>query len=304
MANSLFVLLDDMVTLLDDIAVLSKAATQKTVGVLGDDLALNAEQVSGFSADRELPVVWAVAKGSLINKAILVPMALLISAFMPWLIVPMLVVGGAYLCFEGFEKVLHSYLHKKTSQERESERAEHVKLVQAAVRGKNDLVAFEKEKIKGAIRTDFILSAEIIVISLGVVSGAALWKQLISLSLIAVGITVFVYGFVAIIVRLDDIGIFLTKKSSNMLKNVGSKILWFAPKLLKTLTIIGTLAMFLVGGGLLVHNIVLLHHVQEYLTNVSGVEVINVLATAVYEAVVGFILGWITFLFANFIKKW
>lgn len=295
--TSLFVLLDDIVTLLDDIAILSKTATQKTVGVLGDDLALNAEQVSGFTADRELPVVWAVAKGSLINKAILVPMAMLISAFIPFAIIPMLVFGGAYLCYEGFEKVLHSYLHKQTAKENSNELSAHKKLIQAAVQGKEALIAFEKDKIKGAIRTDFILSAEIIVIALGVVSGASLFKQFLALSLIAIAITVLVYGFVALIVRMDDVGIYLIKKPAQNLQYIGQKILWLAPRLLKALTIAGTLAMFLVGGGLLVHNTEFLHHAQTQIASYTNASFLSAIASTAFEAIVGFTLGGIVFFF-------
>ncbi|WP_105253531.1 DUF808 domain-containing protein [Pseudoalteromonas sp. T1lg75] len=245
---SLLTLLDDITALLDDIATMSKVATKKTAGVLGDDLALNAQQVSGVNADRELPVVWAVAKGSMLNKAILVPAALLISAFIPWLITPLLMLGGLFLCFEGAEKLVHS----------KEEQPEHPALAEPLT------PEAEKEKIKGAIRTDFILSAEIIVISLGTVATASFIHQLSVLSVIAVVMTVGVYGLVAGIVKLDDAGLFLLQRGvsakSAMSRAMGRFLLTLAPWLMKALAVLGTIAMFLVGGGILVHGIVPLHH--------------------------------------------
>jgi predicted DNA repair protein MutK len=255
MASSLLALLDDIATVLDDVAVLSKVAAKKTAGVLGDDLALNAQQVTGVTPDRELPVVWAVAKGSLVNKAILVPAALAISAFAPWLVTPLLMLGGAFLCFEGAEKLLHKLLHSKAEDE-----AARAELVQALANPAVDLVAFEKDKIKGAIRTDFILSAEIIAITLGVVSAAPFATQVAVLSGTALAMTVGVYGFVAGIVKIDDAGLHLSRSASSGGRTLGRGLLRFAPLLMKFLSIAGTAAMFLVGGGILVHGVPALHH--------------------------------------------
>ncbi|VVP82673.1 DUF808 domain-containing protein [Pseudomonas fluorescens] len=252
--SSLLVLVDDIATVLDDVALMSKMAAKKTAGVLGDDLALNAQQVSGVRAEREIPVVWAVAKGSFVNKLILVPSALAISAFVPWLVTPLLMVGGAYLCFEGFEKLAHKFLHSKAEDE-----AEHAQLTEAVADPATDLVAYEKDKIKGAIRTDFILSAEIIAITLGTVATASLTQQVIVMSGIAIVMTVGVYGLVAGIVKLDDLGLWLTQKPGQMAKKIGSAILSAAPYMMKTLSVVGTAAMFLVGGGILTHGVPVLH---------------------------------------------
>lgn len=246
MATSLLALLDDITTVLDDVSILAKVAAKKTTGVLGDDLALNAHQVAGVHADRELPVVWAVAKGSFKNKAILVPSALALSAVAPWAVTPLLMVGGLYLCYEGFEKVAHKLLH--TPEEEEKERAA---LVKALADPKVDLVAFEKDKIAGAIRTDFILSGEIIVITLGAASAAPFAVKAGVLAAVAVLMTVFVYGFVAAIVKLDDLGLHLSKKKGTAA--LGRSLLLAAPVLMKTLSVVGTAAMFLVGGGILAH---------------------------------------------------
>ncbi len=257
-AASLLALIDDIATVLDDVAVLTKVAAKKTAGVLGDDLALNAQQVAGVSADRELPVVWAVAKGSTLNKAILVPAALAISAFAPWLVTPLLMIGGAFLCYEGFEKLAHKFLHDAAEDE-----AEHRKLAEALADEKVDLVAFEREKIKGAVRTDFILSAEIIAITLGTVQGVPFGTQVAVLVGIAAVMTVGVYGFVAGIVKLDDLGLHLVRSAGadgGARRAVGTAILRAAPWLMKFLSVAGTAAMFLVGGGILVHGIVPLHH--------------------------------------------
>lgn len=248
---SLLALLDDITTILDDVSLMTKVAAKKTAGVLGDDLALNAEQVAGVQAERELPVVWAVAKGSFINKLILVPAALLISAVAPWLITPLLMVGGAYLCFEGFEKIFHNLTHSDAE-----EHTEDMPLLAAAHDPDIDMVAFEKDKITGAIRTDFVLSAEIIVIALGVVEKMPFLTQVISLSLIAIIMTVGVYGLVAGIVKLDDLGFHLTRDgASGFRRALGNGILAFAPWLMKALSVVGTAAMFLVGGGILLHGI-------------------------------------------------
>jgi predicted DNA repair protein MutK len=263
--SSLLVLIDDIATVLDDVALMTKMAAKKTAGVLGDDLALNAQQVSGVRAERELPVVWAVAKGSFINKLILVPSALAISAFVPWLVTPLLMVGGAYLCFEGFEKLAHKFLHSKAEDQ-----AEHAQLVEAVADPAVDLVAFEKDKIKGAVRTDFILSAEIIAITLGTVANAPLTQQVVVLSGIAIVMTVGVYGLVAGIVKLDDLGLWLTQKPGQVAKNIGGAILRAAPYMMKSLSVIGTAAMFLVGGGILTHGVPVVHHWIEGVTASAG----------------------------------
>lgn len=258
MASSLLVLLDDIATVLDDVSVLTKVAAQKTAGVLGDDLALNAEQVAGVRAERELPVVWAVCKGSLVNKLILVPAALLLSVFLPWLVTPLLMVGGAYLCLEGFEKLAHKYLHHD-----DEDQAHEAELMQALSNPAADLVAMEKDKIKGAIRTDFVLSAEIIAITLGTVQNQPWTTQLTVLSGIAILMTFGVYGVVAGIVKIDDAGLYLSRRQGSATQAAGRFLLRAAPKLMKLLTIVGTAAMFLVGGGILVHGVPALHHAVE-----------------------------------------
>lgn len=270
--TSLLALLDDIATVLDDIAVLSKVAAKKTAGVLGDDLALNAQQVSGVRAERELPVVWAVAKGSAKNKLILVPAAIAISFVAPWLIVPLLMIGGAYLCFEGVEKLAHKFLHKKAE-----DRADHAQLINALASSAQDLVAFEKDKIKGAIRTDFILSAEIIVIALGTVKEAAFGTQIGVVVAIAIAMTVGVYGLVAAIVKLDDAGQYLVQSNPTpgIKRKIGEWLLLGAPYLMKVLSVLGTVAMFIVGGGILVHGIPgshdLLLHAEEAVHQLPGV---------------------------------
>ena len=258
-ASSLLTLIDDIASLLDDVSVLTKVAAKKTAGVLGDDLALNAQQVSGVKVNRELPVVWAVAKGSLLNKAILVPTALAISAIAPWLITPLLMLGGLFLCFEGAEKLLHVWLDS-----REETGARRAELVQAVADEQVDLVAFEKDKIKGAVRTDFILSAEIIVITLGTVAAASFAQQVAVLVGISLVMTVGVYGLVAGIVKLDDAGLYLTQKSNAAAQAVGRGLLVFAPWLMKALSVLGTAAMFLVGGGILLHGVPALGHAVEH----------------------------------------
>ena len=270
MASSLLALIDDITSVLDDVAVLSKVAVKKTAGVLGDDLALNAQQVSGVKAERELPVVWAVARGSFINKAILVPAALAISAFAPWAVTPLLMVGGAFLCFEGFEKLAHKFLHSPAEQA-----AEREKLSSALADPAVDLRAVEKDKIKGAIRTDFILSAEIVAITLGTVQSSPFITQLTVLSGIALAMTVGVYGLVAGIVKLDDGGLYLSQQAGNgawrgFQRSAGSGILLAAPWLMKGLSVAGTIAMFLVGGGILTHGIPPLDHAIEALAGQAG----------------------------------
>ncbi len=249
----LFALLDDIATLLDDVSILTKVAAKKTAGVLGDDLALNAQQVTGVNAARELPVVWAVAKGSLLNKAILVPAALAISAWLPWAITPLMMLGGAFLCYEGVEKLAHRFLHGEEDEQRHAER------VQALADAGVDMVAWEKDKVRGAIRTDFILSAEIIVLSLGVVAHVPFLQRVLVLAAIALAMTAFVYGLVAGIVKLDDIGMWLLRRG-RAAAALGRAILRAMPWLMRGLSIAGTAAMFLVGGGILVHALPALHH--------------------------------------------
>ena len=262
--SSLFTLIDDIASILDDVALMTKIAAKKTVGVVGDDLALNANQVTGASSDRELPIVWAVTKGSLVNKIILIPIALLLSAFLPWLIVPLLMIGGAYLCFEGVEKILHKFIAHEEHEEKTT-------LNEAA-------------KIKGAIRTDFILSAEIIIIALGELTEANLLTRIISLSVVGIGITIFVYGLVALIVRADDFGLYLIKKGG-VAKSIGNAILVIMPKFMSSLSFIGTLAMFLVGGGIFVHNVDFIHHLLADYQLADGL--LGNVATLVLGVIVG-----------------
>jgi uncharacterized protein len=294
--SSLFTLIDDIATLLDDVSVMTKVAAKKTAGVLGDDLALNAQQVSGVNADRELPVVWAVAKGSMINKVILVPAALAISALEHWLhsrgigiplITPLLMLGGAFLCYEGVEKLAHKFLHSKQEDDRH-----HAELVEAIADEKVDMVAFEKDKIKGAVRTDFILSAEIIVISLGTVAQEPFARQFSVLAAISLIMTVGVYGLVGGIVKLDDLGLLLNRDQrssawAGIKRNVGRAILRGAPWLMKFLSVAGTAAMFLVGGSILVHGIAPLHHfIQPYTAGSFGW-----LISMLFDAAVGIVAG-------------
>ncbi|MES2502723.1 MAG: DUF808 domain-containing protein [Pseudomonadota bacterium] len=306
-AGSLLALLDDIATILDDVSVMTKVAAKKTAGVLGDDLALNAQQVSGVAAERELPVVWAVAKGSFINKLILVPAALAISYFAPWAITPLLMIGGAFLCFEGFEKIAHKFLHAE-------EDASHNKVLEQAVADpKVDLVALEKDKIKGAIRTDFILSAEIIVIALGTVSTEIFSKQIAVVSAIALIMTVGVYGLVAGIVKLDDFGLHLMlKKGQSFFKQlqrkIGEKLLAFAPILMRTLSVVGTAAMFMVGGSIIGHGVPALHHFSEnvaaYLQNLPAVgSTLAFISPILVDAIIGLIVGAICVAVFELIKK-
>ena len=287
MASNLLALIDDIASILDDVALLTKVAAKKTSGVLGDDLALNAQQVTGVHADRELPVVWAVAKGSFINKAILVPAAIAISYFAPWLVTPLLMVGGAFLCFEGFEKLAHKFLHSKTEVA-----AHHDKLLNALVDSSKDMVALEKDKIKGAIRTDFILSAEIIAITLGTVQSQSLTTQMAVLTSIAIVMTVGVYGLVAGIVKLDDAGLHLTvqHQAGSFKHSFGRGILWFAPYMMKALSIVGTAAMFLVGGGILTHGFPVIHHWVEGFTSGRNSLVTSLISLST-DAVTGIVAG-------------
>ncbi len=301
MASSLLALLDDVATILDDVAILTKVAAKKTAGVLGDDLALNAQQVAGVRAERELPVVWAVAKGSTLNKAILVPSALAISALAPWAVVPLLMLGGAFLCFEGFEKLAHKFLHSRAE-----DAAHEAELMEALTHPEVDLVALEKDKIKGAIRTDFILSAEIIVITLGTVAASPFMTKLAVLVGIAVLMTVGVYGLVAGIVKLDDAGLYLSRKSGAAAA-FGRGLLLFAPWLMKFLTIAGTAAMFLVGGDILAHGIPVVHHAIEgfakSVQSMPGGAVWSVIASMTLNGLFGVAAGGLALAAVTLAKK-
>ncbi|WP_222911579.1 DUF808 domain-containing protein [Pseudomonas sp. DNDY-54] len=292
MASSLLALIDDIATILDDVSVMTKIAAKKTAGVLGDDLALNAQQVTGVKADRELPVVWAVAKGSMRNKLILVPAALLISAFIPWAITPLLMFGGAFLCFEGFEKLAHRFLHRDDNHHEEQLKA----LADPSV----DMVAFEKDKISGAVRTDFILSAEIIAITLGTVAAASFIEQVAVLAGIAMIMTIGVYGLVAGIVKLDDAGLALSQRANSGAQAIGRGVLAVAPWLMKSLSVIGTAAMFMVGGGILTHGIQAIHHfIQNTAENTVALPYIgSVLAgllPTLLDAAFGILVGGLVF---------
>lgn len=294
--SSLLTLLDDIATLLDDISMMGKLAAKKTAGVLGDDLSLNAQQVSGVRANRELPVVWSVAKGSFINKLILVPLALIISAFAPWAITPLLMLGGAFLCFEGVEKVVHSFQARKHKETPEEKKA---RLDAVAAQ---DPMVYEKDKVKGAIRTDFILSAEIVAITLGIVADAPLLNQVLVLSGIAILVTLGVYGLVGMIVKLDDLGYWLADQPSQLAQGGGKALLALAPWLMKFLSIVGTLAMFLVGGGILVHGIPALHHAIEQGAEALG-GVVHLLAPTLVNLVLGFIVGALVLLAVTGINR-
>ena len=300
MASSLLLLLDDIATVLDDVAVMSKMAAKKTAGVLGDDLALNAQQVSGVRADRELPVVWRVAKGSFINKLILVPLALFISVVAPWLINPLLVIGGLFLSYEGVEKIMHTLQHKKAQTSKETQ----LELIQT----EQDLATYETEKIKGAVRTDFILSAEIVVISLGTVAAAGFLTKVTVLSVIAIAMTVGVYGFVALIVKIDDIGLYLTEQAANFKQRIGRGLLAFAPILMKTLSVVSTAAMFLVGGGIINHAIPFVHHFTEdtveYVQDIPTMgSIIGSVTPMLMNLVVGFLAGILVVIVVTLVQK-
>ncbi|KAB0475795.1 DUF808 domain-containing protein [Vibrio sp. IB15] len=293
---SLLTLLDDIATVLDDVALMSKVAAKKTAGVLGDDLALNAQQVSGVSAEREIPVVWAVAKGSFKNKLILVPAALLISAFIPWLIMPLLLIGGLFLCFEGAEKILEKFfphVHQDDDKGDEDKTGESIE-------------DYEERKVKGAIRTDFILSAEIIVIALGTVTGTSILTQIIVVSLIAVVMTIGVYGLVAGIVKLDDLGFYLQRTSdgSAFKTKLGNGLVSFAPKLMKMLAVVGTAAMFLVGGGIVVHNVPAIHHlIEPIIMDFSGHTIATAVVPTLLNGVIGVVAGLLVVAVWSVIEK-
>ncbi|MGR4988013.1 DUF808 domain-containing protein [Vibrio rotiferianus] len=281
---SLLTLLDDIAAVLDDVALMSKMAAKKTAGVLGDDLALNAQQVSGVASAREIPVVWAVAKGSFKNKLILVPSALLISAFIPWLIMPLLLMGGLFLCFEGAEKILEKlFPHAHQHEEKEEE-----------VNTGESVEEYEKRKVAGAIRTDFILSAEIIVIALGTVTGSSIVTQILVVSLIAVLMTIGVYGLVAGIVKLDDLGFYLERTSNGegLKAKLGGALVAFAPKLMKMLAVVGTAAMFLVGGGIVVHNVPAVHHlIEPIIMDFRGHTIATAIIPTLLNGLIGVIAG-------------
>lgn len=306
--TSLLALIDDIASILDDVAVLTKVATKKTAGVLGDDLALNAQQVAGVRAERELPVVWAVAKGSSVNKAILVPSALAISALAPWAIQPLLMFGGAFLCFEGFEKIAHKFLHAAEHEQQAAE--EHRKVRQAVADPNVDLVSLERDKIKGAIRTDFILSAEIVTIALGSVGDVSFATRVLVLVSIAVLMTVGVYGLVAGIVKLDDLGQHLLERGrlqadtarGHVNRKLGAAILVAAPYLMKTLSVAGTAAMFLVGGGILTHGIAPLQGWLSSVTSGFGGVAAAVLPSLI-DAFVGVVVGALCLLLWNLVGR-
>lgn len=266
--SSLFTLLDDIAAVLDDVSIMTKIAAKKTTGVIGDDLALNANQVSGKNIlpEQELPIVWAVAKGSILNKAILIPLALLLSIYLPQAITVLLIIGGVYLCFEGVEKLLHKFLHAESTEDENS--------------------VSKEDKIKGAIRTDFILSAEIIIIALGVLQESNTITKILSLSAVGIGITVFVYGFVGLIVKLDDIGLWLMKKKGSLSQFIGRSLLFIMPWFMKSLSMIGTIAMFLVGGSIFSHNVPAIHHwIEHFMVPLS--------LSSVIDFVIGIIVGTI-----------
>jgi len=301
---SLLTLLDDIASILDDVAVMSKVAAKKTAGVLGDDLALNAQQVTGVSADRELPVVWAVALGSFRNKLILVPAAMLISAFIPWAVTPLLMFGGLFLCFEGFEKLHHSYSHRKDK---------HAEQAESDLPEISDLAAYEKEKVKGAIRTDFVLSAEIIAITLGIVADKSLSTQFFTLAIIGIVMTIGVYGLVAAIVKMDDAGLYLSQRQgesgfTRFNRKLGFGLLSAAPVLMKSLTIIGTAAMFMVGGGILTHGLhwvgEQIHHAEQFVETIALVgPVLGLLTPSILNALFGIVAGAVAVLLMTGFQK-
>ncbi|MEF1256474.1 MULTISPECIES: DUF808 domain-containing protein [unclassified Vibrio] len=291
---SLLTLLDDIATVLDDVALMSKVAAKKTAGVLGDDLALNAQQVSGVAAEREIPVVWSVAKGSFRNKLILVPAALLISAFIPWLIMPLLLIGGLFLCYEGAEKIIEKFTHQPNESED--------KTIETTL----SIEEYERNKIAGAIRTDFILSAEIIVIALGTVQGQSTTTQILVVSLIAVLMTIGVYGLVAGIVKLDDLGFYLERCSQGrgLRSALGRGLITFAPKLMKALAVIGTAAMFLVGGGIVVHNVPAIHHwIEPIIMDIPNLSLAKALFPSLLNGLIGVVCGLVVVAIWHVISK-
>lgn len=294
---SLLALLDDIATVLDDVALMTRMAAKKTAGIAGDDLAVNAEQLTGMRAARELPVVWAVAKGSFVNKLILVPAALVLAAFAPWAILPLMVVGGLFLCFEGAEKIAHKFLHSKSEDE-----AQRAALRQAVATNEAEVMAHERAKIKGAIRTDFILSAEIIVIALGAIEKASLTTQVITLAVVAIAMTIGVYGLVAGIVKLDDAGLWLQRRPGALAQRMGRTLVLAMPWLMRVLSVVGTLAMFTVGGGILTHAWPALHHAIEATTGgLSGAAAgaVGLFADLVVGAIAGVVVLTVVALIAR-----
>ncbi|PSV08475.1 DUF808 domain-containing protein [Photobacterium leiognathi] len=293
---SLLTLLDDIATVLDDVAVMTKVAARKTAGVLGDDLALNAQQVTGVRAERELPVVWGVAKGSFKNKLILVPAALLISVVAPWLIQPMLLLGGLFLCFEGVEKIIEKFFHTEAKAEDK---------VEALANSNIDPATYEKEKIKGAVRTDFVLSAEIIVITLGVVQDHPFFTQAVVVSVIAAVMTAGVYGLVAGIVKLDDAGLYLVNHSekASLKHRFGTMLVNLAPYLMKFLAVVGTIAMFLVGGGIVVHTLPHSHQIVEQITHAVSFPGSASIIPPLFNGIVGVIAGVVVVAVVTVINK-
>ena len=313
---NLLALIDDIASVLDDVAFLTKAATRKTAGVLGDDLALNAQQVTGVAANRELPVVWAVAKGSLVNKAILVPLALAVSAFAPWAVTPLLMIGGLFLCYEGFEKIAHGLARRRKADENRRRRADAPRDPATAVKAiekAGGTSAVEKTKIKGAVRTDFILSAEIITIALGTVAASAFGVRVAVLVGIALLMTVGVYGLVAGIVKLDDLGLYLARRPigatlGGVQRALGAWIVRATPFLMRALSIAGTAAMFLVGGGILTHGVPVLQHairnLGEGIDDVPGVgAVFGALGPMLASALAGVVAGGIVFALLALVKR-
>lgn len=303
-AGSLLTLLDDIASILDDVSILTKKAAAKTAGVLGDDLALNAQQVSGVVSKRELPVVWAVAKGSFLNKLIIVPLALIIGIFLPAAIKPLLMIGGLYLCFEGVEKLHHALQHRGKKSVAEADQ----NITDLAAQAPAEKVESEADKIKGAVRTDFVLSAEIIAITLDAAKNETVLIQGLVLSSIAVVMTIGVYGLVAGIVKLDDVGLYLRQCRGSLQQKLGGAILWGAPFLMKTLSVLGTAAMFLVGGQIVVHGIPWLHHPIEHLAealkSAGGISAIGAaLAPSLLHGICGLIAGVLVLLVVNGVKK-
>lgn len=299
---SLLTLLDDIASVLDDVALMSKVAAKKTAGVLGDDLALNAQQVSGVRAEREIPVVWGVAKGSFKNKLILVPAALLISSVAPWLITPLLLIGGLFLCFEGAEKIHEKFFHHHSGNDASGSNDTKTQRAQKVEQSSDDLSDYEQRKIKGAIRTDFILSAEIIVIALGTVQGHPFITQVLVMSLIAILMTIGVYGLVAAIVKMDDLGFYLQRRSEGKgaLGSIGNGLVATAPKLMKLLTVVGTIAMFLVGGGIVVHSLPFIHHALESVVSLMPViPYVSATYATVGNGVIGLVSGFILLCIIN-----
>ena len=281
MTGGLFAILDDIAMLLDDAAMVTKASIKQTAPILGDDLAVNAEKAAGFHASRELPVLWAITKGAFKNKLIILPLAFLLSAFAPWLIAPILILGGLYLAFEGAEKV-HEYIE--------------VKLLKREHKIEKKILS-EEQKIKSAVTTDFILSIEIIVIALGTVMSQPFLIQVIAVSFVAIIATLGVYGLVALLVRMDDVGFYLiqTSPENSFKDSVGDFLVASLPKIVKFLGIVGTIAMLLVAGGIFTHNIEYIHHLYE--------ENFHFLPALVFDMILGIVIGYVVFLIEQMVVK-